>query len=298
MASAVNAAKRGRRARGSTRGSTEDGLLQPDYDQRISFLPDLEVMEADFSNLTFATSAQVREFYDQLDTRISATRRKWFFLVNYLECHIYPEAWIAFANRGKQLNLAWSLGSVRFAARGETRSEILTRAEQDNFDPNLFPSRSAALDEIARLRGARPQPKRATTLTRAECERRLTFLAGEQIFEVDFSGFTFADAATVNAFYDVIDHTLWKSAARWYFLVNYNGTRVYPEAWVAFANRGKQANLRHSRGTVRYEAAPETADEIRRKAAAESFNPNLCTSRDEALRRIAGMRAADEGAAP
>jgi hypothetical protein len=278
--------------------STEDGRLQPDYDQRISFLPDLEVVEVDFSGFTFENSAQVHAFYDQLEIRITATRRKWFFLVNYLDCHIYPEAWITFANRGKKLNLEWSLGSVRYAARGEMRSEIMTRAEQENFDPNLFPSREAALTEIARLRGVRPPPKPATTLTRAECERRLMFLVEEQILEVDFSGFTFPDAATVNAFYDVIDFELWKSAARWYFMVNYNGTKVFPEAWVAFANRGKKVNLRHSLGTVRYEAEPETAGEIQRKAAAEKFNPNLCNSRDQALRRIAGMRAAAEGEAP
>jgi hypothetical protein len=272
--------------------------LRPDYDQRISFHPDLEVMEADFSGLTFADSAEVHAVYDRLDARIGETRRKWFFLVNYRDCHIYPEAWIAFANRGKKLNLEWSLGSVRYAARGETRSGILTRAEEESFDPNLFPSREAALAEIARLRGARPQAKPTTTLSRAEAERRLAFLAGEQIFEVDFSDFTFEDAATVNAFYDVIDLELWKTAARWYFLVNYNGTRVYPEAWVAFANRGKKVNLRHSLGTVRFEAAPETAGEIRQKAESEKFNPNLCASRDEALRRIAGMRAAAEGEAP
>lgn len=255
-------------------------------------------MEADFSGLTFETSAQVHALYDHLDAQLTATRQKWFFLVNYRNCRIYPEAWIAFANRGKKLNLEWSLGSVRYAARGEMRSEIMTRAEQDNFDSNLFPSREAALAEIARMRGARPKAKPATTLTRTECERRLTFLAEERILEVDLSDFTFADAAMVNAFYDVVDHELWKTAARWYFMVNYNGTKVYPEAWVAFANRGKKVNLRHSLGTVRYEAAPETAGEIERKAAVEKFNPNLCTSREEALRRIAGMRASAEGAAP
>jgi len=79
--------------------------LQHDYDLRITFLPDLEVMEVDFSDITLESSAQVHEVYDLLDARILATRRKWFFLVNYRDCHIYPEAWIAFANRGKKLNL-------------------------------------------------------------------------------------------------------------------------------------------------------------------------------------------------
>ena len=65
-----------------------------------------------------------------------------------------------------------------------------------------------------------------------------------------------------------------------------------PEAWGAFANRGKKANLKHSLGTVRYDASPETAEEIRRKADSEAFDPNLCASREAALRRVAVMREA------
>jgi len=55
---------------------------------------------------------------------------------------------------------------------------------------------------------------------------------------------------------------------------------------------------RLSLGPVRYEAAPVTAGEIERMAAVEKFTPNLCTNREVALRRIAGMRGGAEGAAP
>lgn len=264
--------------------------MQPDYEKRIQFFPELEVMEADFSDFTFASRADVHAFYDELDARIAATGRQWFFLVNYRNCNIYPESWIAFANRGKKLNLAWSLGSVRYAARPETGAEIEKRAKAEAFDPNLFASRDAALAEIARLRAARPQPMAAATLSRDECEARLGFLVDERIFDVDFSDFTFTDAATVHAFYDVIDFALWKTASRWYFLVNYSGCKIMPGAWASFASRGKKANQKHSLGTVRYDAAPETAEEIRRKADTEEFDPNLCADREAALRRIEVMR--------
>lgn len=265
--------------------------MQPDYDKRILFLSDLDVMEADFSDFTFTSPADVHAFYDELDARIAATGRKWFFLVNYRDCHIYPEAWITFANRGKKLNLAWSLGSVRYAARPETEVEIEARAEAESFDPNLFASRDAALAEIARMRAAKLKPKTAASVSRAECESRLGFLLDERVFDVDFSDFTFTDAATVHAFYDVIDFTLWKTASSWYFLVNYSGCKIMPEAWASFARRGKQANQKHSLGTVRYDASPETAEEIRRKADTEDFDPNLCADREAALRRIMEMRA-------
>lgn len=212
--------------------------------------------------------------------------------MNYRDCAIYPEAWVTFANRGKKLNQAWSLGSVRYAAQAETGAEIAKRAEDEKFDPNLFDSREAAIEEIARLRAARPKPRAPASVTRAECEARLGFLAEARVFDVDFSDFTFSDTATVHAFYDVIDHMLWKSAARWFFMVNYRGCQIEPDAWAAFASRGKKVNLKYSLGTVRYDASPGTAEEIRRKADTEAFDPNLCASRDAALRRIAVMREA------
>ena len=39
---------------------------------RITFLPDDQVMEADFSDKTFEVSGQVNDFYDELDRRIEA----------------------------------------------------------------------------------------------------------------------------------------------------------------------------------------------------------------------------------
>ncbi|MEZ5729447.1 MAG: hypothetical protein R3E48_16510 [Burkholderiaceae bacterium] len=68
-------------------------------------------------------------------------------------------AWIAFASRGKKLNLAWSLGSVRYDASPETAAEIRARAGTEAFDPNLFPSRDEAVggsaDAAGRLSGSR-----------------------------------------------------------------------------------------------------------------------------------------------
>ena len=54
-------------------------------------------------------------------------------------------------------------------------------------------------------------------------------------------------------------------------------------------------NVKYSLGTVRYDASPDTADEIRRKANTESFDPNLCTSRGAAIERITEMRALGVG---
>jgi len=266
--------------------------MQPDPEQRIRFFDDLEVMEVDFSDITFADSAAVNFFYDAVDARLAATDRKWFFLVNYRDCVIHPDAWIAFANRGKKTNLARSLGTVRYAAASATGGEIAERARTEKFDANLFPSREAALARIEEMRAARPVHRHApvANVSRDEVERRVTFHPGLGVMEADFSGVDFTDAATVNAYYDVIDHLLWKTGRRWYFLVNYSGCRIEPEAWASFAHRGRKVNMARSLGTVRFDASPETAAEIARRAEGESFDPNLCASRTDALARIDQMR--------
>lgn len=264
-------------------------------ENRIRFLDEREIMDVDFSDLTFETSADVNECYDFIEAKLADTGRKWFFLVNYRNCHINPDAWFAYAHRGKLLNKASSLGSVRYDADEATKTEIREKAAEEKFDANLFTSRVAALARVAEMREARPKPrpkpKRAAPAPRVDYSARLAFDAEREIMEVDFSNFTFSDAATVNAFYDYIDHELWKTAKSWYFMVNYNNCKIFPEAWGAFAHRGKKVNIKHSLGTVRYDASPETAEEIRRKANTESFDPNLCASREAAIARIAKMRA-------
>jgi hypothetical protein len=274
--------------------------LQNFHDDRLQFLGELEVMDVDFSDLTFETPAEVNQCYDFIEEQVAATGRQWFFLVNYRNCHIDPDAWLTFAHRGKLLNKASSLGSVRYDASEKTGAEISKKASEESFDLNLFASREAALTRIAEMREARPKqrfaPEPSAPAPAADYSRRLSFDSDREIMEVDFSDFTFVDSATVNAFYDHVDHQLWKTAKRWYFLVNYNNCKIFPEAWAAFAHRGKNANVKHSLGTVRYDASPETAEEIRRKANTDSFDPNLCASREAAIERIAEMRGVGVGA--
>jgi hypothetical protein len=124
------------------------------FGNRIAFLHDIDVMEVDFSDLTFDNSRMVDEFYDEIERQIRATGRDWFFLVNYRNCRIFELAWIRFAQRGKRLNLAHSRGSVRFATRPELGETIEENAKRENFDPNLFESRDAALAKIEQMRVA------------------------------------------------------------------------------------------------------------------------------------------------
>ena len=121
-------------------------------EDRVTFLSDYQVMEVDFSDMTFSTSSDINAFYDVVDSKIEATGEKWYFLVNYRNCHVLPEAWIAHAHRGKKVNLAFSLGTVRYDASPKTAEEIRAKSQTDDFDPNLFPSREEALARLVQLR--------------------------------------------------------------------------------------------------------------------------------------------------
>ena len=122
-----------------------------ELERRIVFHKDFDIMEVDFSNMSFETSAQVDEFYDEVEKRIEETGKKWYFLVNYENCSIEQKAWVSFGVRGKRVNLASSLGTVRFNARADTADTIEEKARKEDFDPNLFRTRSAALARIMEL---------------------------------------------------------------------------------------------------------------------------------------------------
>jgi len=100
------------------------------------------IIEFDFSDLEFSTSAMVDEFFDLVDRTVMASGRQWYFLVNFRECHVWPEAWITFAHRGKKVSVNYALGTVRYDEGGGDASA----------GPNTEPSRDAALARIDAMR--------------------------------------------------------------------------------------------------------------------------------------------------
>lgn len=127
-------------------------LTRDEFVSRISFNDAPEVMDVDFSNITFQHSLDVDNFYDFIEEKITETGRKWYFVVNYENCRINPEAWVQYAQRGKRLNLEFGLGSVRFAPGSETEAEIRLRAETQDFRPNIRNTRAEALKRIEEMK--------------------------------------------------------------------------------------------------------------------------------------------------
>jgi hypothetical protein len=117
------------------------------YDERIQFFEELQVVEVDFSDFVFSSSKICNDFHDRLDQLIESTGERWYIVVNYHHCSIWPEAWVAFAHRGKKINVSYSLGTVRYfnASAVDNDSPLLS-------DPDLHTSRDEAFAHIEQLR--------------------------------------------------------------------------------------------------------------------------------------------------
>jgi branched-chain amino acid transport system ATP-binding protein len=122
---------------------------------RIIFHHDLDVMEVDFSSLAFTRQGEIDAFYDEVDRQLAASGRRWYFLVNYVDCVIAPSVWDHFAARGKHSNVTFSLGTARIGASRETRETIRERAKRDQFRANLFETRDQALLALVEKRRQR-----------------------------------------------------------------------------------------------------------------------------------------------
>jgi len=272
---------------------TEIDLPLEELDARIHFHEELQIMEADFTDFNFENSATVNAFYDRLEERISATGEdKWFFLINLSGTRIDSSAWIAYSRRGRDLNLAFSQGSVRFDPSDTTRRQIERAANTEAFDPNLFSDRDAAIERIKQLPSKRRKRiQHDPNYTEADFVRRLNFDQERLIMDVDFSHFTFYHSRDVNDFYDHAEARIKATDRKWFFLVNLENCQILPEAWVQYAHRGKKLNIAASLGSVRYAPGSENEEEIRMRAESQDFRPNLRNTREEALERIAEMRA-------
>ena len=122
---------------------------------RVIMHDELGAMEADFSDMTLATVADVDAYYDEADRRLAETGKRWYFLVNYTNCVIAPEAWDRFAERGKHTNITYGLGTVRIGTSRSTRETIQQRAQREMFRTNIYDNRDQALLALGEMRKRR-----------------------------------------------------------------------------------------------------------------------------------------------
>ncbi|WP_417514945.1 hypothetical protein [Minwuia sp.] len=119
---------------------------------RVSFLEADRIAELDFSDLSFEGADAIDAFHDVIDDILHATGRQWYLMVNFRNCTIDPAAWVAFSHRGKKTNLAYSLGTVRYAVPVDSRNELREQSGGQSGDDGMFRSRQAAIDFLRRER--------------------------------------------------------------------------------------------------------------------------------------------------
>ena len=130
--------------------SPEDGAPlfgERPFAEHIRFLDDLDIVEIDFAGLEFNSSTTVNDFFDAVEKRVEATGRRWYFLVNYGGYSVWPEAWVAFAHRGKRLNVTCSCGTVRY---DESAGDPAEGSREP--DPMFLGTREAALARIEQMK--------------------------------------------------------------------------------------------------------------------------------------------------
>src|ERR1035437_4097152 len=140
-------------------------MTQHDNSKRIIFHDAIATLEVDFTHLTLSDAALVDAVYDDLDRQLAASGKRWFFLVNYTDCVIAPEAWERFAERGKFTNVTYGLGTVRVGARSQTRDAIRADAGRAMFRANLYDTRDQAMLALGEMRKRRKDLQNAAEET-------------------------------------------------------------------------------------------------------------------------------------
>ncbi|MEM7043248.1 MAG: hypothetical protein AAF543_10610 [Pseudomonadota bacterium] len=125
------------------------------YADRVDVLDQLNIIEIDFSDFAFNNSTIVNEFYDVIEWIVDHTERDWYFVVNFKDCSVWPEAWVAFAHRGKRINVTHALGTVRYAERDADEEGKQVDRRSDGRDSNQFSSREAAFARIEEMKLAK-----------------------------------------------------------------------------------------------------------------------------------------------
>jgi len=133
--------------------------LTPDqyraYADRVDVFDEMNIIEIDFSDFVFSNSTIVNEFYDVIGWIVDQTGRDWYFIVNFKDCSVWPEAWIAFAHRSKRINATHSLGTVRYANRDNDEGSDQTDSRSESYDSSLLRSRKAAFAQIEEMKPAK-----------------------------------------------------------------------------------------------------------------------------------------------
>lgn len=268
--------------------------FSPDaLEDRVTILEGAQVVEITFTGLYFHTTADVNAFYDYIESRLNETGEPlWFFMVNTQDYRVDGDAWFAFTRRGRDLSEAHSMKTIRYDADPMTVAQIERTKGTDRENPNLFPSRAAALEHLKSLPSKRRERlAHHPSFHKSEFLRRMHFDESTGILEIDLSGMEFKHSRDVNDVHNWAEEAIRATRHKWWMLFNYDGTRINPPAWVQFSLRSEAFNKTYAMGSVRYAVGAETEADKRMRHEAKTTRPNIRNTRTEGLRRIDELKA-------
>ncbi|GGL81306.1 hypothetical protein [Wenxinia marina] len=270
-----------------------EGFRPDDLDPRITVHEGLQAIEIDLRGLDIRTAAAAGAFYDRVEARIAETGEPlWFFLIHSGDYRVDPSAWFAFTRRGRDVQEAHSMGTVRVDGTDIARRQIARDEARGVRDPNVFVERGQALERLRRLPSRRRERVvHEPSFEREAIRRRVQLEPETGIAHIDLSGLSLEHSRDVNDVFGWLEEILRPTGRRWWFLIDYTGTRIQSPAWVQYSLRGKDMNARYSLGSVRFAPGSETETDIRLRAASGGFRPNIRNTREEALARIAELKA-------
>lgn len=118
-------------------GPGGEAQAEQDVSARIATDAETGILDLDLSDFTLDSADTVNSFFDEVDGAILRSGRKWYFLIDFRNCSVWPEAWVTYAHRTKKIRVNFTLGTVRYAEGAEASD-----------DPSILPSREAALARI------------------------------------------------------------------------------------------------------------------------------------------------------
>lgn len=117
-------------------------------DDRITYYPDRQTVEIDFSDLSFETQRRVNAFFDTIEYHLSGLTDRVYLLLNYDNFRVERGAYLAYGVRGKRLRSAHARGAIRYARSPEAIPV-----------PHIFDNRTAAFRHIDAIRTTQHPPR-------------------------------------------------------------------------------------------------------------------------------------------
>lgn len=271
--------------------------IGPDFtttalDGRIQLHEASMICELSYAGLYFHTSGEANAFFDRVEERINETgEHLWFFLVNTTDYRIDGEAWFAFTKRGTDLREYHAMGLAHFDSSDFNVAFVAQHKGTDQHDPTNFTNRAEALDYLRTLPSKRRERVFHTpNHVKTDIQRRVRFDRAHDICEIDLTGISYEHSRDVNDIFNWIEELIRPTRQKWWFLLNYNGTRIQSPAWVQFDARRRAFNHSFALGSVRYAMGSETETDIRLRHESRGTRPNIRNTRDEALSRLVEMQ--------